>query len=535
MILHPFQDDIISDCQLKKSGGLSIPMGSGKTIISLNIALKNKKENKPILIIASKTLVSSWEQEIKKWYPDTSYNTLNLNDNILLSDIFIITTPTTLVKYYKQYNVQSKLIYKQRDNPFGPEISYYHDVNKPLCSLEYPTFYAVNFSTLIVDEAHNYMNIETLTCRAISSICSDYKWLLSGTLFSEPKPSNILGFLRMCNAYMPNYPDNLPLLKRLIQIGKFRGIGNTIVSRNDNEMFINRPKITKTIVKYEMNEFEKKVYQVYKMFISQISRKLSVYKMAKNKEQVKHLNATLLGMITKLRLCMISPILPLSRLYIQNIDNGNADDIYKVVQETLETNGISKYLELEESLESTRIKKIIESINNHKDERILVFSSFRMTLDYLHMIIKKNKINRMVFTIDANMSVSKREKVIEEYSQSNAGILLMTYTIGCEGLNLQSASVAIIMDVWWNEAKSRQAIARVYRYGQKQNISVYIFISNTYIEHCMFDKHNSKANIANEILTGEITTKVKSISLQKIVDILLQGDFDDNIIMRSIN
>lgn len=133
------------------------------------------------------------------------------------------------------------------------------------------------------------------------------------------------------------------------------------------------------------------------------------------------------------------------------------------------------------------------------------------------------------------MSVKKREKVIEEYSKSNAGLLLMTYTIGCEGLNLQSASVVIIMDVWWNEAKSRQAIARVYRYGQKQDISVYIFISNTYIEHCMFEKHNSKANIANEILHGEITTKVKNISLQKIVDLLSQEEFDDNIIMRSIH
>lgn len=66
MILHPFQDDIISECQLKKSGGLSLPMGSGKTIVSLTIALKNKKENKPILIVASKTLVSSWEQEYNK-------------------------------------------------------------------------------------------------------------------------------------------------------------------------------------------------------------------------------------------------------------------------------------------------------------------------------------------------------------------------------------------------------------------------------------------------------------------------------------
>ncbi len=533
MQLHTFQEKIVRECLQKKRGGLSLPMGSGKTVISLKVALEQKQESKPILIVASKTLVSSWEQEIKKWYPDESFKTLNLKDGLSEEDNIIITTPTTLMKYYKQYDIQNLLVDKRRDTPFGPEVCYYNEVTKPLLELKYSTFYSIRFSMLIVDEAHNYLNIETLTCRSMVSVCAESKWLLSGTLFCEPKDKNILGFLRMCDMY--NFPDNLPLLTRYIKRNVFPGLESHIVIRKDNDMFVNRPKITKKIVKYDMSNFEQKIYQVYRQVIKQISNKLDISKLRKNKEMIKNLNAELLGMITKLRLCMISPMLPLSKLFIDNIDNGDSSIVYSCIMETLQSNGIMEYLQKEENLISTRIQKMIDTIHAHHNERILVFSSFRVSLDYFSMIIKKQGIDRKVFVLDSNMSIAQREKTIQEYSSTQSSILLMTYAIGCEGLNLQSSSVVMIMDVWWNEAKSRQAIARVYRYGQTKETFVYMFVSNTYVEYVMFEKHKQKANISEEILEGEIKTKITSLSLKKIVNILSEEEFHDNsLIVKSI-
>ena len=37
--LNPFQRDILAECIQKKSGGLSLPLGSGKTLISLVLSL----------------------------------------------------------------------------------------------------------------------------------------------------------------------------------------------------------------------------------------------------------------------------------------------------------------------------------------------------------------------------------------------------------------------------------------------------------------------------------------------------------------
>ena len=48
--LNKFQLDILKECAMKKSGGLSLPMGSGKTLISLvlGLGLTKKKGTGPI-------------------------------------------------------------------------------------------------------------------------------------------------------------------------------------------------------------------------------------------------------------------------------------------------------------------------------------------------------------------------------------------------------------------------------------------------------------------------------------------------------
>ena len=69
--LSEFQKKVLDECLEKKSGGLSLTMGSGKTLLSLVLGLEQTKINKnPILIIVSKTLIESWVFEIKKFFKD---------------------------------------------------------------------------------------------------------------------------------------------------------------------------------------------------------------------------------------------------------------------------------------------------------------------------------------------------------------------------------------------------------------------------------------------------------------------------------
>ena len=76
-MLTAFQQEILQECLQKQSGGLSLPMGSGKTLIALTLS-QQLSPHAPIVVVASKTLLSSWEKEIKKFFADTlSYEILH--------------------------------------------------------------------------------------------------------------------------------------------------------------------------------------------------------------------------------------------------------------------------------------------------------------------------------------------------------------------------------------------------------------------------------------------------------------------------
>ena len=52
--LNEFQKNIFEECLQRNSGGLSLPMGSGKTLISLVLSLHKLLETRlPILIVCS--------------------------------------------------------------------------------------------------------------------------------------------------------------------------------------------------------------------------------------------------------------------------------------------------------------------------------------------------------------------------------------------------------------------------------------------------------------------------------------------------
>ena len=71
--LNSFQKDIFSECIIKGSGGLSLPLGSGKTLISLALSLYFTRETvKPVLVVVSKSLIGNWEIEIKKFFGDNN-------------------------------------------------------------------------------------------------------------------------------------------------------------------------------------------------------------------------------------------------------------------------------------------------------------------------------------------------------------------------------------------------------------------------------------------------------------------------------
>ncbi len=115
------------------------------------------------------------------------------------------------------------------------------------------------------------------------------------------------------------------------------------------------------------------------------------------------------------------------------------------------------------------------------DERMVVFTEYKTTLDYLHRILLREfgDQSRLV-TLYGGMESADREAVKAAFNdpQSPVRILLAT-DAASEGLNLQeTARYVLHFDVPWNPARLEQRNGRLDRHGQARDVSVFHFASD---------------------------------------------------------
>lgn len=92
-------------------------------------------------------------------------------------------------------------------------------------------------------------------------------------------------------------------------------------------------------------------------------------------------------------------------------------------------------------------------------------------------------------------------------------------------MNLQFCRKILLTDLYWNGAKTDQAIARILRPGQEADeIFIYYFISNTAMEKTMIKKNKNKTEMINQLKTGKISTKLEKVKVDDIINILENED-----------
>ena len=619
--LSDYQINIIKEALLLKSGGLSIPMGGGKTFISIILALIQSKD-KSILVVVQKTLISSWIDEINKFFNDkVSFIVFHreFNSNIdyyeFDKDIkIVITIPETISKSYKNNNIEdlyilnntsrdencsdesvspknsskntkissddesaspknssnpskntknssksskiSKTTKNSSDNesnscqeessgeddknyssPKGKKEKkkekkctsdkiIYNSPKTPFISSKkgLDLIYSVKWGCLIIDEAHEYTNILVNKSRSIASIYSKRKWCLSGTLFNNPRPERIFGYYMLINS--KDFPNTFLEAKILLKSKKYKGYMKTVVFRETslNNTETNLPldiNVIEHIINTDLSEEEIKIYLLMKDLLEGIHKQVEIYKKEKNTVNTKKFNAIRLSILTWLRECVISPLIPISSISLSVLELEDDDEKRIVLQtflDKLKGRDIYSYLNNKKNLSSSKINSLIKCTKKHK--KIVIFSCFRTIVDLLMYLFEKK--DRNVLTIKGSDSIIKRQEIFKEFSDSKEVILLLTYDIGGAGLNLQSADTIMLIDYDWNYGTTSQAIARVVRQGQKsKDVNVYFFVSNTGIEKAIFKKQSEKLQILKELSNGPMESKVSTIKTEEIITIIL--------------
>lgn len=522
--LNDFQKDILKECLTRNKAGLSLPMGAGKTFVSLMMALKKTKNNKnPILVVAAKSLIENWKTEIKKFFGE------ELNYIVLFHDTLdryehnpetrmILTTPEIVKKCYKKHNIEFQFIETEQAEGWGNFIIDRSVYNRPeVPYLNIPTgtgfLYSTEFSFFIVDEAQKYTNILTQACRSLGAICCKNRWVLSGTLFDEPKPERIMGYHIIIDH--PKFPRTLPQVKETVRHRNFKGVNPTLVKRDTNPAF-KEPTINKQIVSHNLSREEELVYKTLKTVLDVIIGECEKFKEMGDIDNFKKFNAYKLAMLTYLRQNIVVPLITIANISLKMADFNHKDELSKILNDEYKKLNIHNWLNDEESVKSSRIRKIFKTIDKHPNEKIVVFSCFRTSIDIL-----KYYCTRPNLSLDAKMTIEQRGTLIKEFESSENTVLFLTYDLGAEGLNLQCAHNVLIVDFWWNTSKTKQAIARVLRYGQLSKVvNIYFFTSNTGIEKALFEKQIDKEIIAKELEDGPIKSKVKPLQVDELLKLI---------------
>ncbi|KAH6613604.1 SNF2 family N-terminal domain-containing protein [Chaetomium sp. MPI-SDFR-AT-0129] len=142
------------------------------------------------------------------------------------------------------------------------------------------------------------------------------------------------------------------------------------------------------------------------------------------------------------------------------------------------------------------------------DNRSVVFSSWRMTLNLVEMGLKEADINYARF--DGTVRQQDRQAIIQKFRKDPAvRVFLLTLSCGAVGchpnslnpsLTLTEASRAYLIEPHWNPTIEEQALARIHRIGQQKEVTtVRLYVKDTFEERIM-DLQQSKKKLEEVLL-----------------------------------
>ncbi|KAL6272440.1 hypothetical protein ACE6H2_023132 [Prunus campanulata] len=150
---------------------------------------------------------------------------------------------------------------------------------------------------------------------------------------------------------------------------------------------------------------------------------------------------------------------------------------------------------------SSLLKLLVASRDQNALTKSVVFSQFPKMLIYIQEHLKA--VGFKTLRLDSSMGADRRARVIRDFrvtGQDVPTILLASLRASGMGINLTAASRVYLLDPWWNPAVEEQAMDRVHRIGQKEDVKIVRLIARNSIEERILELQEKKKKLENETL-----------------------------------
>jgi ATP-dependent helicase HepA len=164
--------------------------------------------------------------------------------------------------------------------------------------------------------------------------------------------------------------------------------------------------------------------------------------------------------------------------------------------------------------------KIIREKEKLTNNKVLVFATFRHTLNYLHEHLKKQQIRcgLMLGATYDEERVELRRRFSLPREDNGAIDVFLSSEIGCEGLDYQFCDCLVNYDIQWNPMRIEQRIGRIDRYGQQsETVAIYNLITPGTVDADIYERCLVRIGVfqkalgGSEEILGEITREIHSV------------------------
>ncbi|MBQ7928244.1 MAG: DEAD/DEAH box helicase [Methanobrevibacter sp.] len=442
---------------------LADDMGLGKTIQVLSAILyykeKNLLEDRTVLIIVPPTLISNWENEIKKFTPDLTYFIYHgSNRSYPLENYDIILTSYGVVRL---------------------DLDMFLDERWFLC---------------VIDEAQNIKNPNTEQTKAIKSVNARSKVALTGT----PIENKLMDYWSIFDFTNKGYLSTKDDFKKQFVM--------PIEKLEDEETLYELKTIAKPFVMRRLKTDDDIKNELPEKFINDIYCTLS-------KKQVKLYNAILEEIFFDIenskgiqRKGIILKILTA----LKQTCNHPAQFL------------AIKNPKISESGKMELLANVLENILAN-DEKVIIFTQYVEMGKLIQELISKKFKEEVLFLHGSQTLKEKTRIIDTFQEDENYKIFVATLKTGGTGLNLTAAQNVIHYDLWWNPAVENQATDRVHRIGQDKDVMVYRFITKGTLEETIDAISKHKIDLASKSISNDETflTEMTNEELKEVLKLRL--------------
>ena len=434
-------------------------MGLGKTIQAIGTASLLYKEGfvSSILIVCPTSLKYQWQKEIKKFCGE---------DAIVVEGL----------------HTQRARMYKD-PTPF--KIVSYNALANDMKVLK-----EMSTDMIIMDEVQRLKNWNTQIAKGVRRINADYKVILSGTPL-ENKLEELYSIVQLADQYIlgPYYEFR----ERHINAddtGKVVGYMNlNEVSQTLKPLMVRRRKVDVSLQLPErmdknlfvpMTKEQREIHDEFGLSVARIVQKWKKMKFLSETDRRR-----LLLLLSQMRMVCNST-------YI--LDQHSRHDT-----------------KIDEAI------SIINSVVESGNEKVVIFSQWERMTRLVAGELEKAGIGYEY--LHGGIPSARRKELMDRFNENPEIRVFISTDAGSTGLNLQTASYIINMDLPWNPAVLEQRIGRIYRIGQQRNIQVINLVAMSTIEEQMLAKLRFKSSMfAGALDGGDDEVLLEGNKLQTIVE-----------------